>query len=85
MNQTVAIFGATGAQGSPVVSEALAKGMNVRPVARDISKIAKLHPEAQAFAAALDDEEAIAKALDGVDAAFVHLPTPQSPEDPASG
>lgn len=84
MNQTVAIFGATGAQGAPVVREALAKGMTVRAVARDISKISKLHPEAQAFAATLDDEEALATALDGVDAAFVHLPMPQSPEDPAN-
>lgn len=84
MNQNVAIFGATGAQGAPVVREALAKGMTVRAVARDVSKIAAMHPEAQAFSASLADEDAIAKALDGVDAAFVHLPMPQSPEDPAT-
>ncbi len=83
MSQLVAIFGATGAQGAPVVREALAKGMSVRAVARDAAKIEQMHPEAQAFAATLYDENAVAAALDGVDAAFVHLPMPQSPDDPA--
>jgi uncharacterized protein YbjT (DUF2867 family) len=81
MSQTVAIFGATGAQGAPVVREALEKGMTVRAVARDLAKIAEMHPRAQAFAAGLSDEEAIFKALDGVDAAFLHLPAPQGPDD----
>ena len=83
MSQHVAVFGATGAQGAPVVREALAKGMSVRAVARDAAKIEQMHPKAQAFAATLDDENAVAAALDGVDAAFVHLPMPQSPDDPA--
>ena len=84
MSQTVAIFGATGAQGAPIVQEALAKGMAVRAVARNSAKISEMHPKAEAYAATLDNEDAIAKALDGVDAAFVHLPTPQTPEDPAN-
>ena len=74
MSQIVAIFGATGAQGAPVVHEALAKGMTVRAVARDAAKIGRMHPQAQAVAAALD----------GVDAAFVHLPIPLTPDDPAT-
>jgi len=82
MNQTVAIFGATGAQGAPVVQEALAKGLTVRAVARDVAKISKMHGEAQAYAATLDDVDAIALALEGVDAAFLHLPAPTSPDDP---
>ena len=82
MSQTVAIFGATGAQGTPVVREAIAKGLTVRAVARDAAKIQAMHPEAQAVAATLDDEAALIAALDGVEAAFVHLPMPQSPEDP---
>ncbi len=82
MNQTVAIFGATGAQGAPVVREALSKGMTVRAVARNLARISDMHPESQALAATLDDENAIAKALEGVDAAFVHLPAPQSPTEP---
>ncbi len=82
MNKTVAIFGATGAQGAPVVEEALAKGMTVRAVARDIEKLAQMHPNAIAVAADLGDADAIGKALDGVDAAFFHLPLPSGPEDP---
>jgi len=56
--------------------------MTVRAVARNATKIAEMHPGAQAFSATLDDENSIANTLDGVDAAFVHLPAPQSPDDP---
>lgn len=82
MSQTVAIFGATGAQGAPVVREALSKGMTVRAVARDEANIRTQHPKAQAYSASLDDQEALANALSGVDAAFVHLPTPGTQQDP---
>jgi len=81
MTKTLAIFGATGAQGSTVVREALSQKLDVRAVARDVEKIAKMHPGASAFAATLEDEAAIAKALDGVDAAFLHLPMPSGPND----
>lgn len=83
MNQTVAVFGATGAQGAPVVREALAKGLHVRAVARDTARITAMHPKAAATAATLDDEASLVSALTDVDAAFVHLPTPNNPEDPA--
>lgn len=83
MNHTVAVFGATGAQGAPVVREALKRGYDVRAVARDADKISKLHPTAMPVAASFEDAESLTKALSGVDAAFVHLPAPQSPEDPA--
>lgn len=82
MQKTVAIFGATGAQGAPVVTQALNNSLIVRAVGRDAEKIRKMHPDAEAFVATLDDENAIATALDGVDAAFLHLPMPQNPEDP---
>ncbi len=81
MTKTLAIFGATGAQGSAVVREALSQNLNVRAVARDSAKVAQMHPEAAAFSATLEDEIAIAKALDGVDAAFLHLPMPSGPND----
>ncbi|MES0809496.1 NmrA family NAD(P)-binding protein [Roseibium sp. SCPC15] len=84
MSQIVAVFGATGAQGAPVVRHALEGGMTVRAVARDEARIRNLHPEAEAHCATLDDEEALVKALNGVDAAFLHLPMPQSPEDPGN-
>jgi uncharacterized protein YbjT (DUF2867 family) len=83
MNQIVAVFGATGAQGAPVVNQALKSGMTVRAVARDEDKIRSFHPEAEACSAALDDEEALVKVLSGVDAAFLHLPMPTSQDDTA--
>ncbi len=81
MNQTVVVFGATGAQGAPVVREALAKGMAVRAVGRDAAKIAQMHPDAEAMAADLGDTNAVTKTLEGMDAAFFHLPMPGGPED----
>ena len=81
MTLTVAVFGATGAQGAPVVTEALAKGLTVHAVARDADKIAEMHPDAKPFAADLSDQAALAAALEGVDAAFFHLPMPSGSDD----
>jgi uncharacterized protein YbjT (DUF2867 family) len=81
MNRKVVIFGATGAQGAPVVREALAEGMTVRAVARDAARVAAMHPEAEAHGADLSDAEALRGAMSGVDAAFVHLPMPSGPQD----
>jgi NAD(P)H dehydrogenase (quinone) len=69
--KTVAIFGATGAQGKPVVEQAIAKGLNVRALSRS-----------GAFAVDLNEQASIEAALQGVDAAFLHLPMPQLPEQP---
>ncbi len=79
--KTVAVFGATGAQGSPVVAEALAQGHTVRAIARDAEKIRAKHPAAQAVAADLADESALSAAMYGVDAAFLHFPMPSGPDD----
>lgn len=81
MSKTVAIFGATGAQGAPVVSQALDQGLAVRAVARDAAKISQMHPRAEAVTADLADEDSIAAALSGVDAAFLHFPMPTGPDD----
>jgi NAD(P)H dehydrogenase (quinone) len=67
----IAIFGATGAQGKPVVELAISQGLNVRPVSRS-----------GAFAVDLNQQASIETALQDVDAAFLHLPMPQSPEQP---
>ncbi|MEM7441797.1 MAG: NmrA family NAD(P)-binding protein [Pseudomonadota bacterium] len=80
-SKTVAVFGATGAQGSPVVEAALAAGNKVRAVARNAAKIGEMHTGVEAFAADLNDKDAIAEALNGVDAAFLHLPMPTGPDD----
>lgn len=82
--KTVTIFGATGAQGSPVVIEALSQGHKVRAVARDAEKVKAAHPKVDAFAADLSDEQALIEALDGADAAFLHFPAPQGPDDSAN-
>ena len=55
--------------------------MTVHAVARDAAKIAAMHPGAKAFAADLSDQAALAAALEGVDAAFFHLPMPSGPDD----
>ena len=80
MKRTVAIFGATGAQGASVVKEALKQGMIVRAVARNADRVAEMLPEAEAFPATLDDAHSIAAALKGVDAAFLHFPMPNGPD-----
>ena len=79
--KTVAIFGATGAQGAPVVQQALAAGHTVRAIARSADKIRATHSDAIAVAADLADEDALVAALKGVDAAFLHFPMPQGPDD----
>lgn len=83
MSKTVSVFGATGAQGAPVVREAIASGFHTRAVARNLNKVRELHPEADPVAASLDNADEIAQALEGADAAFLHLPMPRSPEDPS--
>ena len=84
MSKTITVFGATGAQGAPVVTQALAEGYTVRAVARDAAKIKEMHPDAIAVSADLSDEAAVAKALSGVDAAFLHFPMPSGPDDSAT-
>ncbi len=81
MTKTVAVFGATGSQGAPVVHAALDQGHTVRAIARDADRIAQMHPDAGAYVADLNDKSALAKALNGVDAAFLHLPMPTEPDD----
>ena len=82
MTKEVAVFGATGAQGAPVVEEALKAGLSVRAIARNAAAVAARHPDAQPVAATFDDPDALVAALSGVDAAFVHLPAPTDPEAP---
>lgn len=81
MSKTVAIFGATGAQGAPVVEAALENGLSVRAIARDSEKITEMHPNATPAVADLSDKAAIVDALTGVDAAFLHFPMPTGPDD----
>lgn len=84
MKTVVAVFGATGAQGFPVVKRARLRGLEVRAVARNAEAVrARFGDEVQAAAADLADVDAIAVALNGVQAAFFHLPIARSPDEPA--
>jgi NAD(P)H dehydrogenase (quinone) len=68
----VAIFGATGAQGKPVLDCATKQGFQVRALSRSGH-----------LSVDLGQQSSIERSLQGVDAAFLHLPMPQSPEQPA--
>jgi uncharacterized protein YbjT (DUF2867 family) len=71
----VLVFGATGAQGSPVVKQLLAQGIDVRGVSRDAEKVkAAFGDTVEAVDADLSEPESLQRAFAGVDAAFFHLP-----------
>lgn len=77
----IAVFGATGAQGGPVARALLEAGRPVRAIGRTESKLAELAAQGvQTVAIDLADPAAVARALDGVAAAFVHLPFLPVPE-----
>lgn len=71
----VLVFGATGAQGSPVARQLLEQGITVRAVSRDAQKVRELYGEQVEIASAdLSDLNSLRLAIEGVDAAFLHLP-----------
>ncbi|HYW09871.1 MAG TPA: NmrA family NAD(P)-binding protein [Longimicrobium sp.] len=71
----IAVFGATGAQGSAVVDAFLQAGRPVRAIARTPEKLASFAARGiETFAADVGDTESMTRALEGVDGAFVHLP-----------
>jgi uncharacterized protein YbjT (DUF2867 family) len=78
----VLVFGATGAQGSPVAKLLIEKGNAVRAASRDATRAAQLYgPAVEAIAADLADVESLKRAFDGVDAAFFHMPLPKNVAD----
>lgn len=71
----IAVFGASGAQGGPVVQALLDNHRAVRAVARSEGGLRRLEAAgAEAVAVDLADRAALESALAGVDGAFVHLP-----------
>src|SRR5262252_5240408 len=78
-----AITGVTGRTGSIVAETLLARGKQVRVVARDATKAApwKLR-SAEVAIANLDDVDALARALAGAQGAYVLLPPKQTSTDP---
>lgn len=77
----IAVFGATGAQGRPVVEALLRAGRPVRAVARNPERLDALARRgAETASIDLADGPAVRAALDGVAGAFVHLPFMPVPE-----
>lgn len=71
----IAVFGATGAQGGPVVRALLASGQPVRAIARTESHLQSLAAlGAEVVAVDLANADALQRALQDVSGAFVHLP-----------
>jgi len=67
---TYIVHGATGAQGSPVVSALLAAGHSVRAAVRDTSKVEGV----DAVQVDSSSVESLAAAYEGAEGVFVHLP-----------
>ena len=75
-SETIAVFGATGAQGGPVVEALLRAGRPVRAIARNSadSLDGLAARGAQTATTDLGDAASVRAALTGVSGAFVHLP-----------
>ncbi|MEQ3552058.1 NAD(P)H-binding protein [Pseudonocardia nematodicida] len=69
----ITVLGATGNVGSQVVRELTAAGTGVRAVGRDAGRLATTGA-GETFVADINDAEALRRAFDGADAAFVLLP-----------
>jgi uncharacterized protein YbjT (DUF2867 family) len=83
MPALITVFGATGAQGAPVVEQLLALGYAVRAVAREASRVhSGFGSRVHAMAADLTNADQVASALRGAQGAFAHLPIANSPEAP---
>lgn len=77
----VAVFGASGVQGGAVARAFLAAGRPVRALSRDAAAVSALVENGAEHAAAdLSDPSTIARALDGVGAAFVMVPFDAPPD-----
>ena len=89
MSELLTVFGATGAQGLPVVQQAKLNGLRIRAVSRSVEGAAhnaapapsspSVHERA---AADFNDPASLMRALEGAAGAFVHLPIATSPDQP---
>lgn len=68
----LAVFGATGVQGSPIVRHARAAGFRVRALVRDPSRLATAVDDV--VIGDIDDRESVRRLLEGATAASVHIP-----------
>ncbi|KAF2674235.1 NAD(P)-binding protein [Microthyrium microscopicum] len=77
MSPSILIIGGTGGQGMPIVKELAEHGFDVRVLTRNLesdnSKKLATMQNVTLYTGATDDEEALRKAFNGVDYAFVNL------------
>lgn len=86
MTKTITILNALSAQASPLVGQALNKNYKVRAFARNAEKLDNKFGDNLNLTkghADLNDLNSLIAAFEGADGAFVHLPIPQSPEQPS--
>jgi uncharacterized protein YbjT (DUF2867 family) len=78
----IVITGATGNTGRPAAEALLEQGEKVRAVGRDAAKLEPFVAKgAEAFAGSVEDAAAMAKALEGADAAYLMFPAdPKQPD-----
>jgi uncharacterized protein YbjT (DUF2867 family) len=78
----IAITGATGNIGSKITSDLLSKGQHVRCIARTADNLQNFAAKGAEIAAiSLDDTDALAKSLTGVDAIFAMIPPHYQAQD----
>ncbi len=71
----IVVFGATGTIGTPLVTELLAKGVQVRAVTSDPAKVDALQKQGcEAVVTGFDDPDALAQACAGAQKAFLVTP-----------
>lgn len=79
--QTIAVFGATGTQGRPVLDAARRAGLAVVALTRDpLAAEEKLPGDVEIRDADLLDPESLQPALEGADFVFLHVPMLPEPE-----
>jgi len=74
MSHTVAVTGATGHVGAPLVRALREKGVAVRAIGRHLDRLNALAPGVDSRVAALDDVPALTKALEGADVVYALIP-----------
>jgi putative NADH-flavin reductase len=76
----LAIFGATGKTGRPLVAQALAAGHSITALARDPAKLDIVHPALRIVAGDVREPAAVAETIRGADAVLSTLgPAPDAP------
>ncbi|HEY8478080.1 MAG TPA: SDR family oxidoreductase [Chloroflexota bacterium] len=78
----IAVFGATGRTGRPLVEQALSEGFDLRALVRDVSRLPVKHERLQVVVGDVMDPQAVEETVAGADAVVSVLgPAPGAPRD----